>query len=198
MSGRKGLYINADDVFDAVKNAALVETKKRNPMVRDESWFEAVSEKLALSALRFSLLKQDLDKTITFDLNESLKLIGETGPYMLYSFARAKSILSKVPETGSKNPRGELLVSETEIGLLMILSKFDFSIEKSVVMLAPKWIAHYSFELCEAFNKFYEKNRVLQEEDPDLRIARTVLVEAFAKTIEKSLSLLGIDVLAKI
>ena len=94
----KGLYVNADDVFDAVKNAALAETKKRNPDVSDQSWYDQVSEKIAISAVRFSLLKQDLDKTITFDLDESLKLIGETGPYMLYTFARASSILSKAEQ----------------------------------------------------------------------------------------------------
>ncbi len=199
MSGRKGLYVNADDVFDAVKQAALEETKKRNPQVLDESWFDLVSEKLALSAIRFSLLKQDLDKTITFDLKESLKLIGETGPYMLYTYARAKSILSKAPVSlASETIKGDLLSTESEIGLLMILSKFDLAIEKAVHMLAPKWIAHYSFELCEAFNKFYEKNRVLQVEDANLQAARLFLVTGFSQTIERALELLGIDVLPKI
>ncbi len=102
MSGRKGLYINADDVLETVKKTALKETRKRNPENEDLAWFDNVSEKLALSAIRFALLKQDLDKTITFDLEESLKLVGETGPYMLYSYARATSILSKVgdPDKG--------------------------------------------------------------------------------------------------
>ena len=198
MSGRKGLYVNADDVFDAVKEAALEETKKRNPEITDASWFDTVSEKLALSAIRFGLLKQDLDKTITFDLNESLKLVGETGPYMLYTYARAKSILAKASPAERKKVKGELLASESEVALLMILSKWDLSVEKAVNMLAPKWIAHYSFELCEAFNKFYEKNRVLQVDDPELRDARLLLVEDFATTIQKSLGLLGIDVLPKI
>ena len=198
MSGRKGLYVNADDVFDAVKQSALEETKKRNPQVADASWFDLVSEKLALSAIRFSLLKQDLDKTITFDLKESLKLIGETGPYMLYTYARARSILSKAPAVSGETVSGELLSSESEVGLIMVLSKFDLAVEKAVHMLAPKWIAHYSFELCEAFNKFYEKNRVLQVGDVHLQAARLALVAGFSLTIEKALQLLGIDVLTKI
>ena len=117
-SGRKGLYVNADNVFDAVKKSALQETRKRNPESPEE-WYDNVSEKLALSAIRFALLKQDLDKTITFDLTESLKLIGETGPYMLYTFARATSILSKVRhEFGSPSiAKGELLNTLTEIEL---------------------------------------------------------------------------------
>lgn len=197
MSGRKGLYVNADDVFDAVKNAAIAETRKRNPDVADESWYGEVSEKIAIAAVRFSLLKQDLDKTITFDLVESLKLIGETGPYMLYTFARASSIIAKAEEARGKVNAG-LLKSETEIDLITLISKFDLDVEKAVKMLAPKWIAHYSFELCESFNKFYEKNRVLQIEDTDLKIARIELVRAFQNVLKQSLSLLGIDCPAKI
>ncbi len=197
MSGRKGLYVNADDVFDAVKNAALAETKKRNPDVSDESWYDQVSEKIAISAVRFSLLKQDLDKTITFDLDESLKLIGETGPYMLYTFARASSILSKAEQIhGAVN--ASLLNSETEVDLVTLISKFDLNVEKAVKMLAPKWITHYSFELCESFNKFYEKNRVLQTEDVALKISRIELVKAFQNVLRQSLDLLGIDCPAKI
>ncbi|MCL5067231.1 MAG: arginine--tRNA ligase, partial [Thaumarchaeota archaeon] len=115
MSGRKGTYINADDIFDLLKQHSLAETRKRNPDVTDESWFDIVSEKLAISAIRFSLLKQDLDKMIIFDLEDSMKLIGETGPYMLYTYARANSILTKV---GSESPLLSLdysvIDSETE------------------------------------------------------------------------------------
>ena len=197
MSGRKGLYVNADDVFDVVKQAALVETKKRNPEVADESWYDEVSEKISISAMRFSLLKQDLDKTITFDLEESLRLVGETGPYMLYTYARANSILSKTQQVSGSVAAG-LLNSETEVDLIALISKFDLNVEKAVKMLAPKWIAHYSFELCESFNKFYEKNRVLQTEDPTLKKARIELVRAFQNVLKQSLSLLGIDCPAKI
>ncbi|MHB1868759.1 MAG: arginine--tRNA ligase [Nitrososphaerales archaeon] len=191
MSGRKGLYVNADDAFDAVRHAALAETRKRNPDVEDKTWYDDVSEKIAISAVRFSLLKQDLDKTITFDLEESLKLIGETGPYMLYTFARANSILSKTGQIRG-NVDATLLSSESEIDLLVLISKFDLNVEKAVKMLAPKWVAHYSFELCESFNKFYEKNRVLQVEDDDLRIARVELVRAFQNVLRQALDLLGI------
>ena len=198
MSGRKGLYVNADDVFEAVKKSAMEETRKRNPDLTEE-WWDNVSEKLALSAIRFALLKQDLDKTITFDLSESLKLVGETGPYMLYTYARAMSILSKAnSEIKDSFVKGDLLNTPSEIELLTIISKFDYSVEKSVLILAPKWVAHYSFELCEAFNKFYEKNRVIQVDDHDLRHARLRLVIAFSNVLRSALALLGIEVLPKI
>ena len=198
MSGRKGTYINADDVFDLLKRHALEETKKRNPEVTDESWFELVSEKLAISAIRFTLLKQDLDKMIIFDLEDSLKLIGETGPYMLYTYARASSILAKAGVESETASNFAVLDSETEQNMADLISKFDLFIEKSVKMLAPKWIAHYSFELCEAFNKFYEKNRVIQEPDKVRKAVRLQLVRAFQNVLKKSLDLLGIECLPKI
>ncbi len=197
MSGRKGLYVNADDVLDAVKSAALDETRKRNKDTKDDSWFDKVAEKLAISAVRFSLLKQDLDKTITFDLTDSLKLIGETGPYMLYTYARASSILQRVSDSRGRID-SLLLNSELEVELITLISKFDLNVEKAVRMLAPKWIAHYSFELCEAFNRFYEKNRVLQVEQDDLRDSRIGLVNAFQNVLKQSLDLLGIECLEKI
>ena len=197
MSGRKGLYINADDVFDAVRQAALRETKQRNPSVTDKNWYDDVAEKIAISAIRFGLLKQDLDKTITFDLEESLKLMGETGPYMLYTYARASSIHSKV-DVKKEGMNTNFLNTESEIDLITLISKFDLNVEKAVKMLAPKWIAHYAFEICESFNKFYEKNRVIQVEQQEIKQARIVLVAAFQNVLQSALTLLGIKCLPKI
>lgn len=197
MSGRKGLYVNADDVFETVKKAAMVETTKRNADAQDPAWIDKVAEKIAISAVRFNLLKQDLDKTITFDLNESLKLIGETGPYLLYTYARASSILGRVT-TAEGKLNASLLSSESEASLITLISRFDINVEKAVKMLAPKWIAHYAFELCESFNKFYEINRVLQVEELELRASRIQLVSAFQNVLRQSLELLGIECLEKI
>lgn len=198
MSGRRGTYVNVDDLLEEVKKKALSETRKRNENETNDSWFDIVSEKLAIAAIKFSVLKQDLDKMIVFDMEDSLQLIGETGPYMLYTYARATSIKSKARSVSSGIADGKFLSSESEVALLKLISKFDIYIEKSVIMLAPKWIAHYSFELSEAFNKFYEKNRVNQEENPDLRASRLALVDSFRITLEKSLGLLGIETLERI
>ncbi|MHB8565942.1 MAG: arginine--tRNA ligase [Nitrososphaerales archaeon] len=198
MSGRKGTYVNVDDALDSIKERAFEETRKRNESVTDESWLKQVAEKLAISAVKFSLLKQDLDKMIIFDMDDALQLIGETGPYMLYTYARATSISSKLKIVQGMDSQGKLLASESEITLVKLISKFDVFVEKSVKMLAPKWIAHYSFELCEAFNKFYEKNRVIQEENQDIRQARLALVECFRNTLARSLGLLGIETLDRI
>src|SRR2546422_3334550 len=97
MQGRKGIYVNADTILEALKKKAIEETKKRNP---DDpiDWVERVAEAGAAAALRFELVKQDPDKGIVFDVEDSLKLEGGTGPYLLYSHARARRIIEKTGE----------------------------------------------------------------------------------------------------
>ena len=140
MKARRGLVVSVDDAIDAVKKKAREETIKRNPTLNNSDWIDNVAEKIAIAALRFSLLKQDLDKIIIFDLEESLKLIGETGPYLLYTYARASSIISKIKE-GSPFPAGDFkpeFTSANEKDLLSVISKFDIALEKAVKMFAPK------------------------------------------------------------
>jgi arginyl-tRNA synthetase len=198
MSGRHGTYVNADDAMDAVKNKALEETQKRNPEITDKKWFNDVSEKVAISAIRFSMLKQDLDKMIIFDLEDSLKLIGETGPYLLYSYARASNIISKLGTVQEAEISGSEVQSPEEIALIKTISRFDIALEKTVKNLAPKWLAHYSFSLCESFNSFYEAHRVLQETDPATKVARIALIQAFRNVLSSCLKLLGIEATERI
>jgi len=193
MSGRKGIYMNADDVLDALHKKAYNETKKRNPK-ESEEWLHNIAEKVALSALRFDLIKQDLDKMIVFDLSESLNLEGETGPYVQYAHARASSIIQKA----RVKPRITLdsassLNHPTELELVKMISKFDLYVEEAVKNLSPKTLARYAYQLATDFNEFYEKNPVLQEKDEMKREARMALVQAFKNVVKTAFSLLGIE-----
>src|SRR3989449_5890472 len=128
MQGRKGIYVNADTILEALKKKAIEETKKRNP---DDSpdWVERVAEAVAVSALRFELVKQDPDKVIVFDLEDSLRLEGETGPYLLYSYARARRIIEKGGERPRVDPKGASLLSHPmEKELVKKIAMFDISL----------------------------------------------------------------------
>jgi arginyl-tRNA synthetase len=107
MQGRKGIYINVDTVLDALKKKAAEETKKRNPDKGDE-WVDSVAETLALGAFRFELVRQDPDKMMAFDMEASLRLEGDTGPYLLYSTRRRFhcSRCSRPMTSRSSRPRG--------------------------------------------------------------------------------------------
>lgn len=198
MSGRKGIYVNADDVLDTLHKKAYEEAKQRNADA-DHVWLDKVAESIAIAAIRYSMIKQDLDKTITFDINESLNLEGDTGPYLQYAHARACRILEKAPEENIiVNPDlAAMLKSEYEVALIKEISKFEMHVEDAAVNLSPKSIARYAYSLATQFNAFYEKVPVLHEKNADLVKARLVLVQAFVTAIKNALNLLGIDALEK-
>ena len=193
MSGRRGIYVNADDVLDAVHRKAYAETKKRNPD-EDDAWLHGTAEKIAVAAIRFELLKQDLDKTIVFDLERALDLEGETGPYLQYAYARAARIIEKAGSISSVDSADfSKLTDPSEVALVKEISKFDVVVEDAVTNLAPKVIARYLYNTVSLFNTFYERMPVLKEQDETLKAARLALIKAFQTVVKNGLNLLGIE-----
>ncbi len=192
MSGRKGLYVNADSVYDLLKSKTIEETKKRNPNMSNPD-IDSIAHKVAVGTLRYEMIKQDLDKIITFDLAKSLSLEGDTAPYIQYSYARASRILEKAGYVPSFDGHYELISDTYEKNLVRLLGLFPMFVIDSVKNLSPKVISRYSHDLAVAFNAFYEHNKVLDIGDSDLENIRLALVYSFKSTIEKSLNLIGID-----
>ena len=193
MSGRKGIYVNADYVLDTLHSKAYEEVKSRNPEF-DPARLHEIAEQVAVSAIRYSLAKQDLDKAITFDITESLSLEGDTGPYLQYAYARAQRILEKAGINVS-NTGYEKLNLEPETALIKEVAKLDMVLEDAASSLAIKSLARYSYSLATLFNVFYEKVPVLREPDKDAMAARLALVKAFGIALRNSLDLLGISAL---
>lgn len=198
MQGRKGLYINVDTVLAALKAKARAETKKRSPEETD-SWVDDVAEKLAVAAFRFELVKQDPDKMIAFDIESSLELQGETGPYLLYSYARARRIIGKAGVEPSVDLQtAARLDKPKEVELIKAMSMYDKSVAEAGEYLSPKEVARYAYRLCSLFNEFYETVQVNSEPDPRLKEARLALVDGFALTLRDSLLLIGIETLERV
>jgi arginyl-tRNA synthetase len=197
MSGRKGVYVNADYVLEALHAKAYEEVKTRNHDFSEEQ-LHAISEEVAISAIRYNMIKQDLDKIITFDMKESLSLEGDTGPYLQYAYARSQRILEKsqqdVPSERT-NFAFDRLTRESEIDLIKMIGKLDLVVEEAARSLSPKSVARYAYDLATIFNIFYEKVPVLREKDADVRMARLALVKAFGITLRNTLEVLGISAL---
>ena len=199
MKGREGTYINADIMLDKLHDKAYEEAKKRNPDLGDHE-LHNIAESIAIAAIRYSMLKQDLDKFITFDINETLRLQGDTGPYIQYSYARAYRILEKwsnkhdKPIDTLKTDGSYASITEEEVLLIKELSKMDLIIEDAVSNLSPKSIARYAYKLADLFNTFYEKVQVLDSEEEESRIR---LIKLFIKRMEIILNLLGIEPLKR-
>jgi arginyl-tRNA synthetase len=192
MSGRAGVYINADDVLDKLKNIAYQETKSRNPDANEE-WLVQISESISVGAIRYSLIKQDIGKILVFDLRETLKLEGETGPYLQYTYARASSILEKYGKPVPEPDVVDTLTEQEERLLIRELSKIDIVIEETIENLQPNRIATYTYSICLLFNTFYEKYSVLHEENEKKKIQRLLLVKAFIRALTSLMNILGIE-----
>ena len=193
MSGRKGIYVSADYVMDTLHSRAYAEVKIRNPDF-DEPTLHQIAEEIAISALRYNMIRQDLDKIITFDIKESLSLEGDTGPYLLYAYARSQRILEKSGQD-VQQASFEKLAQEAEVALIKEISKIDLVIEDAANSLSPKTLARYAYSLATTFNLFYEKVPVLKEQDIPTMTARLALVKAFGITLKNALDVLGISAL---
>jgi len=191
MSGRKGLYVSADSVYDLLKERTIQETTKRHPEI-DSSEIQNIAHSISVGTLRYEMIKQDLDKMITFDLSKSLSLDGDTAPYIQYTFARATRILEKSKRTTSIDIDFSLLSDKTELNLVKNIGLFGISVRDAAHNFSPKVIARYSHDLAVSFNSFYEHTKVLGIGDEKLENARLCLVNSFKITLEKSLDLLGI------
>ena len=192
MSGRKGLYVNADTVLETLTKRVYDESKSRNEDL-SEFELEKIANTVAVGTIRYEMIKPDLDKIITFDLKNSLRLEGDTCSYIQYSYARASRILEKTEIKPNFDSGLELLSSKYETNLIKKIAMFDVHIKDSVNNLSPKVIAKYSYDLAVTFSSFYEHVKVLKSETSELLNARLCLVISFQKTLKSSLVLLGID-----
>ena len=192
MSGRKGLYVNADTVLENLTKRVYDESKSRNEDL-SENELNKIAKTVAVGTIRYEMIKPDLDKIITFDLKNSLRLEGDTCSYIQYSYARASRILEKAETKPNFDSGFELLSSEYEKNLVKKIAMFDVQINDSVKNLSPKVIAKYSYDLAVTFSSFYEHVKVLKSETPEILNARLCLVVSFQKTLKSSLGLLGID-----
>jgi len=206
MSGRKGLGVKADDLVDNLIRRAEEEVASRN---RDLSLEErrTVSERIAVGALRYYMLKFTRNKVIAFDLADALAFDGETGPYVQYAVVRAAGILGKLLAAGEVRapdlPRwsaaGNLaFLAETPGGeeweLTLLLGRLRSTVDQAVSSLELSVLAKYVFALAQKFNAFYHKYPVLQEPDLDRKRGRALITYLFKERMTRALDLMGIPV----
>lgn len=173
MSSRLGNGVLALDVLEAARAANMQTTGRED-------------EQAVLGAIKYAFLKQRIGADIIYDADESVSLQGNSGPYLQYAHARARSILAK-SEGIQASALQDLEVDERT--LVRKISEYPEIVERSVAELLPHHICTYLYELAQTFNRFYEKNRVVG--DPR-EASRLWLVERYAATLKDGLELLGI------
>ena len=192
MKSREGIVVDADNLIKEVQDLVKKELTSREKISKKE--LESRSLKIALSAIKYFLLKVDSKKNMLFNPKESISFEGDTGPYLLYSYARASSILRKSKNKLNKNNFQIKNISEHELKLLKKLSQFPEVVSNSYNTLNPSLIANYSYQLTQIFNGFYHSCPVINSEQELFRLA---LVKSFRYVLENSLKLLGIEIIDK-
>ena len=176
ISSRYGNVPLAEDLIENVKE--MMGTKK--PEAGDE-----VAEQVAIGALKYAFLKSGSGSNIVFDFEKSVSLEGDSGPYLQYSYARAKSVLEKAGNTGSTELALEL-TPEFE----RLLPRFPAVVERAAKEYEPHYVTTYLTELASAFNSWYAQGKIIGGENEAYKLALTA---AFAQTMENGLWLLGIE-----
>ncbi|MHA1703110.1 MAG: arginine--tRNA ligase [Promethearchaeota archaeon] len=210
MKSREGTIVDADDIVEELKLLAFNEVKKRySDLSKNEMEKRAIV--IALASLRFFIIKYDYSRDFVFDPKKSLEFEGETGPYILYSYARICSIFKKAIEKGIATPYDpiedkisekliienlSLLEDEHEFNLIELLYSYPDIISNSVNQMKPHVLARYLYELAQEFTGFYHSCPIIKEKSK-LRNLRLLLCESIRQVLKHGLGLLTIDVLTE-
>ncbi len=187
MSSRKGNIVTGESLLrDTI---ALVSEK-----VKDREWDDEkkkkISEQVGVSAIKYSILKQATGGDIAFDFETSISFEGDSGPYLQYSYARAKSVLGKAAaENILPDPHSDSIdVFEVE----KLLYRFPEVVARSAGEYEPHYIANYLIEVARSFNSFYGNNMIVNKEDKNSGY-KVALTFAFSFVMKNGLHLLGIE-----
>jgi len=191
MKSREGTVVDADDLMQGMYEEAKLKATEQGRLegLSDEEK-EVSYEIIGQAALKYFMLKVDPKKKMLFNPEESIDFNGNTGPFILYTYARIQSLLSKANYQHKEVSVVEFDQPEKE--LIMFLSNYKGIVEKAAESLSPALVANYLYDLVKSYNSFYQSNKILILEDESLKQARLNLSDLTAKTIQKSLGLLGI------
>jgi arginyl-tRNA synthetase len=207
VSGRKGLGVKADDLLDTLMRNAGREVATRNPEL-GEAERARIGAMIGIAAVRYFLIKFSRGKIIAFDLEEALSFEGESGPYVQYAVVRANNIFQKLQQRDRLDEAALLAslrdVSAAELtgengnhelwSLVLDASRLDEIVEQVIKTLEFSVLAKYAFSLAQAFNAFYHRSQILNEERDDVRRWRAGAVIYLRDQLTRALDLMGIAV----
>ncbi|MCP6726864.1 MAG: arginine--tRNA ligase [Patescibacteria group bacterium] len=185
MSSRTGTIILAKDLLDEMKSRVVILMESS-----EIQKVKGVEEQVAVGAVKYSLLRVGIGKDIIFDIEKSLSIEGDSGPYIQYTYARCKSILRKA-KVSKKTTYSDFSLQEQAI--LRQVYRFQEYVKEAGDRFSPNLIASFSIELAQAYNSFYNTHRVLQAENKEQKNFRIMLTAAVAQLLSNSLYLLGIE-----
>ena len=187
---RDGGVMQLSDLIDMI----YVEIEKKiKPEINGEER-KQIAEKLAIATLKYSDLLPYRRTDYNFDPVKFSSLEGKTGPYILYGNVRMKSLLSKVE---NKDYKIKLIPNEDVMDVLVKISELSKVLKRAYDEFAINYITDYLYELIQAFNKFYNNNNILNEQDEDIKETYIALVKSVYSISKKLLDVLAIEEVEK-
>jgi arginyl-tRNA synthetase len=190
MKTREGTVVDADSLINEEIELARKEILSREKVAD----IEKRAKEIPLAAIKYYLIKIEPIKDILFDPNKAISFEGDTGPYIQYTYARAKSILRKAKRGGEERKNSTKDVGKEEIDIIKKLTQFPYIVKKCAAELKPNHLATYLFELATLFNSFYHAEKVIGSEKEASLLS---LVKSVSIVLKNGLSLLGINVLER-
>lgn len=201
-STRDGNIILLEDLLNEtvskIKDVIIENNNSRgNEMSAEE--IDEISEKIGLGAVIYTYLKSGRERDIIFKWEDMLDFNGDTAPYLIYTYARTRSILRKAESMGIDASEANLsiLTSDDEYSLIRSLQDFESAICKAASSNEPFMISRSLFGIARDFNRFYNNSSILNSDNDDIRNARLMLCKALTYTLKSGLNLLGIEEVEK-
>lgn len=190
ISSRTGQVVYIDQLFDLVKESLLEKIKERDFSNEEKN---DLAEKLAVGAVKYSILKMGRMTDMAFDIETSVSFDGDSAPYLNYVYVRTQSVLAKAEHKITEI--GEVELNKEELDLLRWIYRFLEKIEVATEELSPNLICSYMLELAQRFNVFYGNNKIISGSKSDN--FRLILTEAVSVIIKNGLKILGIETVEK-
>jgi arginyl-tRNA synthetase len=194
-STREGRNVSLSSALEKAVTLSRGIVEQKNPDLSEKGKNE-IAAAVGIGALKYNDLKENRTTDIVFDWEKMLDFTGDSGPYLQYTYARLKSILSKAGEMKKFDPAA--LDGAAELALMRKIFEFPDIIEKSGTLYSTSTLATYLYKLASIANKFYETTPILKDDDAARRDARLALIATAARVLKNGLGLLGIEAPEKI
>lgn len=192
---RDGGVMRLENLISEITTAVYDKIMSNRDISEEEA--KSIANKVGIAAIKYGDLSNQAAKDYVFDVDRFTSFEGDTGPYILYTIVRIKSILNKYKEvTGmSEIPATDILPasSESETSLMLELSKFSDMITSAFNENAPHKVCQYIYDLSNAFNKFYHENKIIANEDEKVRASWIQLITITSDILNTCINLLGIE-----
>ena len=202
MSSRTGTVISGEDLLEVVKGKVMEKMSQSSLPSEEAKNQNEIADKVAVASVKYSILKSSLGHDIVYDEEEATNLLGNTGPYLQYTYTRTRSVLEKAgisreKEHGLFEYKLDFDYCGEEMDVLRHIYKFPEQVSQAGLRLSPNLVAGFVYDLAQKYNALYAKVPIIQAPTEKQRRFRLHLTQAVGQVIENGLYLLGIQVVDK-